>query len=113
MNYFLKANKNFLTYLLILLFIIPLFGINFFFSILGNILLLIFLIPLFLLLVGVLIFNSFKSKIKTCSRFGAISLGLGETCMNCGANVSDISKENQIYNKPNETTIEVKAEEII
>jgi len=113
MNYFLKINKNFLTYSLILLIIIPIFGINFLISFLGNILILLLLIPLLLLLLVFIGFNSYKSKIKTCSRCGAISLGLGETCMNCGANVSDISKENQIYNKPNETTIEVKAEEII
>ena len=43
MNYFLKANKNLLTYSLILLIVIPIFGINFFISFLGNILLLLIL----------------------------------------------------------------------
>ena len=112
MNYFLKANKNLLTYSLILLVIVPLFGINFLIGFLGNILLLLFLIPLFLLIIGVLVFNSFKSKINTCSNCGAISLGLSETCMNCGANIENISKINQLDKKPSESTIDVKAEEI-
>ena len=50
MNYFLKANKNLLTYSLIILIVIPIFGINFFISFLGNILLLLLLIPLILLI---------------------------------------------------------------
>ena len=112
MNYFLKANKNFLTYSLILLFIIPLFGINVFLNILGNILILLFLIPLFLLLVGVLIFNSFKSKIKTCSYCGTISFSSNGTCINCGSDLENVSKVNQINKKPSESTIEIKAEEI-
>ena len=39
-------------------------------------------------------------------------LGLSETCMNCGANLENISKKNQLNKKPSESTIEVKAEEI-
>ena len=35
-----------------------------------------------------------------------------ECCIYCGANLKDISKENQIYKNPSESTIEVKAEEI-
>ena len=112
MNYFLKANKNLLTYSLILLIVIPIFGINFFISILGNILLLLFLIPVLLLALVFLGFNSFKSKINTCSNCGAISLGLSETCMNCGSDLDDIRKVNQLDKKPSESTIEVKAEEI-
>ena len=50
MNYFLKANKNLLTYSLIILIVIPIFGLNFFISFVGNILLLLFLIPLLLLI---------------------------------------------------------------
>ena len=111
MNYFLKANKNFLTYLLILLVIIPIFGINFLISFFGNILLLLFLIPLLLVILVFIGFNSYKSKINTCKNCGAISLGLSETCMNCGANLENISK-NQFDKKPSESTIEVEAEEI-
>ena len=112
MNYFLKANKNLLTYSLIILIVIPIFGLNFFISLVGNILLLLFLIPLLLLVLIFIGFNSFKSKINTCSNCGAISLGLSETCMNCGADLENIKKSNQLDEKPSESTIEVKAEEV-
>ncbi len=112
MNYFLKANKNLLTYSLILLVVIPIFGINFFINFLGNILLLLFLIPLLLIILVFIGFNSYKSKIITCNDCGAISLGLSENCMNCGANLENISNNNQFDQKPSESTIEVKAEEI-
>ena len=111
MNYFLKANKNLLTFSLIILIAIPIFGINFL-SFLGNILLLIFLIPLLLLLLVFIGFNTFNSKVNTCSDCGAISLGFSEICMNCGADLKENNKKNQIYIKPSESTIEVKAEEI-
>ena len=112
MNYFLKTNKNLLTYSLIILILVPIFGINLFISFLGNIILLLILIPLFLLLLIYLGFNFYKSKINTCSSCGSISLGFSETCINCGANLDNISNKNQIDKKPSESTIEVKAEEI-
>ena len=112
MNYFLKANKNLITYSIILLLLIPFFGINFFVSFLGNILILLLLIPLLLVLLLFIGFNNYKSKINTCKNCGAISLGLSESCMNCGANLEEISKINQLNKKPSESTIEVKAEEI-
>ena len=112
MNYFLKANKNFLIYALIILFLIPVFGFNFFISFVGNILLLLFLIPLLLLALMFIGFNSFKSKINTCSNCGAISLGLSQTCMNCGVDLENINKSSQLDKKPSESTIEVKAEEV-
>ena len=112
MNYFLKANKNLLTYSLIVLIAIPIFGFNFFISFVGNILLLLFLIPLLLLALMFLGFNSYKSKINICSNCGAISLGLSETCMNCGADLQNLNKINQLNKKPSESTIDVKAEEI-
>ena len=112
MGYFLKANKSLFTFSLILFLIIPFFGINFFISLLGNILLLVFLIPLLLIILIFLGFNSYKSKIKTCSECGTMSLGLNQICMNCGADLDNFSKKNQIYNKPSESTIEIKAEEI-
>ena len=112
MNYFLKANKNLFTYSLIILIVIPIFGINFFISFLGNILLLLFLIPLLLVILVFIGFNSYKSKINTCNNCGAISLDLSETCINCGANLKNTSKEDQLNKKPSERTIEVKAEEI-
>ena len=112
MNYFLKANKNLLTYTLIILLVIPIFGINFFISFLGNILLLLFLIPLLLIILIFIGFNSYKSKINKCNSCGAISLGLSETCMNCGANLESINNDDQFNKKPSESTIEVEAEEI-
>ena len=112
MNYFLQANKNLLTYSLIILLVIPIFGFNFFISFVGNILLLLFLIPLLLLVLVFIGFNSYKSKINTCTNCGVISLGLSETCMNCGADLENVSKKNQLDKKPSESTIEVEAEEI-
>ena len=112
MNYFLKANKNLLTYSLIILIFIPIFGFNFLISFVGNILLLLFLIPLLLLVLVFMGFNYYKSKINTCSNCGAISLGLSETCMNCGTDLESINKKNQLDKKPSESTIDVKAEEI-
>ena len=101
MNYFLKANKNLLTYSLILLMVIPIFGINFLMSLLGNILILLFLIPLLLVILVFIGFNSYKSKINTCNSCGAISLGLNETCINCGANLENIRNNNQFDKKAN------------
>ena len=112
MYYFLKANKNLIIYLLTILLVIPIFGINFIISFFGNILLLLFLIPLLLLLLVFIGFNSYKSKINTCSSCGAISLGDTSTCINCGTDLKDINKRNQMDKKPSERTIEVKAEEV-
>ena len=112
MNSFLKDNKNLLTYSLIMFIVIPIFGINFFISFLVNILLLLLLIPLLLLILIFIGFNSYKSKINQCHNCGSISFGLNETCMNCGANIKNINKNNQFDNKPSESTIEVKAEEV-
>ena len=112
MNYFLKSNKNLLTYSLIILLVIPIFGINFFISFVGNVLLLLLLIPLLLLVLVFLAFNFYKSKINTCDKCGAISFGFSETCMNCVADLENLNKKNQLDKKPSESTIDVKAEEI-
>ena len=112
MNYFLQINKNFLTYSLITLIVISIFGVNFFISFLGNIVLIIFLIPVLLLLLVFIGFNSFKSKIITCSNCVAISLNKSRTCMDCGENLHDISDMDQLDKKPSESIIDVNAEEI-
>ncbi len=112
MLYFLKANKNLIAYSLIILMVIPIFGINFLMSFIGNILLLFFLIPILFLIIILLVFNSYKSKINTCSNCGAVSLGSSETCMNCGAYLNDISQKNKTVRNPGESTIEIEAEEI-
>ena len=92
MKNFLRVNKKLLIYSLVILIVLPIFGINFFISFLGNILLLLFLIPLLLLLLVYIGFNSYKSNI--------------------GAEIKNISRKNQLYKKPSESTIEVQAEEI-
>ena len=112
MNDFFKVNKNIFAYSIILLVLIPIFGINFLISFLGNILLLLFLIPLFIFLLIFIGFNSYKSKFNRCSNCGTISLGLSDTCINCGADLKDINKRNQFDKKPSESTVEIKAEEI-
>ena len=113
MNYFLNANKNLITYSLIGIMIISLFGINFFISLIGNILLLLLLIPLFLLVLVFIGFNSYKSKLNRCDNCGAISLGLEATCMNCGSDLRNVASRDQLGKKASESTIEVNAEEII
>ena len=95
-----------------MLIVIPIFAFNFFISFVGNILILLFLIPLLLLVLVFLGFNSYKSKINTCSNCGAISLGLSQTCMNCGVDLENINKSSKLDKKPSESTIEVKAEEV-
>ena len=112
MDYFLKSNKTLLTYTIITLILISIFGINFFISLLGNILILLFLIPIFLLLILFVGLNYYKSKIRTCNNCGAISLGLSESCISCGKEINDTNKENKLDKNPSERTIEIKAEEI-
>ena len=112
MNYFLKANKNLIVFSLIIFIVVPIFGINFFLSFLGNILLILFLIPVLLLLIIFLVFNSYKSKINVCNSCGAISFDSNNSCSNCGAEKRDMNNQNEIDENPSEKTIEVKAEEI-
>ena len=112
MNYFLKINKTLLAYSLIILVVIPVFGINFLISFLGNILLLLFLFPLLILLIFFIGFNSYKTKINTCNNCGSIAFGTSETCINCGAVLKDINKGVQSNKKACESTIEVNAEEV-
>ena len=106
-------NKNLVTYSIIFLILISLFGFNFFLSLIGNLLLLIFLIPLLILAVLLISFNSLQSKVNTCNQCGTLTLGDNNTGMNCGADLENTSsKSSEILKKPSETTIEVKAEEI-
>ena len=106
-------NKSLVTYSLIFLILTALFGFNFFLSLIGNLLLLIFLVPLLIFLILLISFNSLKSKVNTCNQCGTVTLGIDNTCMNCGADLENTnSKSSEILKKPSETTIEVKAEEI-
>ena len=49
---------------------------------------------------------------RQCSNCGAISLGLSDTCMNCGENLKNSNKESKYDKNPSERTIEIKAEEV-
>ena len=110
---FIKMDKSLMTYFFLFLVVIPIFGFNFLLNLLGNILLLIFLIPLLIFLITLISFNTLKSKVNICDQCGNISLGINNTCTNCGANLGDINSQNsQNLKKPSQTTIEVKAEEI-
>ena len=110
---FSKMNKSLITYLFIFLLIIPIFGFHFLISLIGNVLLLVFLIPLLIFLVVLISFNSLKSRVNTCNQCGTVSLGINNTCMNCGADLNNMTQNNsESLKKPSETTIEVKAEEI-
>jgi len=113
MNSFIQTNKTLVTFSLILFIIIPVFGLNLFLSIIGNVLLVFFLITLLIVLIIFLSFNSLKSKVSTCEKCGVTSLGLNDTCMNCGADLGEINiKQTKLDKNPGERTIEVKAEEI-
>ena len=112
MDFFLKVNKNIISYFLIILIVIPIFGIKFVLGFLSNILILLILIPLLIIVLVFLGFTYFKSKINRCNNCGAISLGLNNICMSCGSDLENIDKSNRIDEKPSESTIEVKAEEI-
>ena len=92
---------------------IPIFGFSYLLHFIGNILLLIVLVPLLLLLISLISFNSLRSKVNICNQCGNISLGVRNTCVNCGADLDDInSNDYENLQKPDETIIEVKAEEI-
>ena len=106
-------NKSLVTYSLIFLILISLFGFNFFLSFIGNLLLLAFLIPLLIFLILLISFNSLKSKVNVCNQCSTLNLGNNNTCTNCGADLDDINQaRSKNVNKPSETTIEIKAEEI-
>ena len=110
---FLNLNKKLLTYSMLCLALIPLIGIKFFISIVGNILILLFLIPILLILVLFISFNSFKTKFNVCDECGSISIGSENTCMQCGAELDNESfKDKDLFKKPSERTVEIKAEEV-
>ena len=106
-------NKNLVIISLIFLIVIPIFGFNFLINFIGNILLLILLVPFLIVLIIFLSFNSLKSKVIICNQCGDITLGLDNKCKNCGADLSKKNSKNfDNLQKPSETTIEIKAEEI-
>jgi len=112
MNHFLNVNKTLLTFSLITLILVPIFGLNFLVTLIGNILIILLLIPVLLFLLVFIGFKSYKFKINNCNSCGSISLGLSDTCTNCGADLGAVNNKNQSSKKPSESTIEVEAEEI-
>ena len=106
-------NKSLIIYSLIFLIVIPIFGINVLFNLIGNFLLVVFLVPLLIFLIVLIYFNSLKSKVNICRQCGNISIGTNNTCINCGADLENVNSKNaENFKKPGETVIEVKAEEI-
>ena len=109
----IKMNRRVVTYSLIFLLLVPIFGFNSLISFISNIMILIFLVPLLIFIVLLISFNSLKSKTKICNQCGNISLGINKTCMNCGADLYNEDLNNvDISDKPSQTTIEIKAEEV-
>ena len=110
---FLETKKSLIIYSLLLLMVLPVFGFNFLVSLIGNFLLLIILVPILIFLIALISINSLNSKVKTCNECGTVSLGKNGICINCGADLSNANaKDFENLNKPSETTIEIKAEEV-
>ena len=101
------------TYSLIFIIIIPLFGLNFLIGLLGNILLLIVLVPLLILIIGFLGLNSLKSTISLCESCGSTIIGKNGNCPYCDfKSIKDIQKDDDLSSDASNKIIEVKAEEI-
>ena len=98
-----------ITYSLIFILIIPLFGLNFLIGLLGNILLLFILVPLLILIVGFLGLNSFKSSINFCESCGSTIIGNNGNCPYCN---DKTIKNDDLSSDASNKIIEVKAEEI-
>ena len=106
-------NTSIVTLSLILIIVVPIFGLNFLISFFGNILLLIFLVPLLIFLIALISWNSLKSRVITCDQCGTTNIGLYNKCINCGVDLNKKNTENfGDLKKPSETIIEVKAEEV-
>ena len=102
-----------ITYSLIFILIIPIFGLNFLIGLLGNILLLIFLVPLLILIIGFLGLNSLKSNINLCESCGSTIIGNSGDCPYCDyKSIKDMQKDNDLSSDASNKIIEVKAEEI-
>ena len=102
-----------ITYSLIFILIIPLFGLNFLIGLLGNILLLIVLVPLLILIIGFLGLNSLKSTINLCESCGSTIIGNNGNCPYCDNKfINNIQKDDDLSSNASNKIIEVKAEEI-
>ena len=102
-----------ITYSLVFILIIPLFGLNFLIGLLGNILLLIVLVPLLVLIIGFLGLNSLESSINLCESCGSTIIGNNSTCPYCDyKSINNIQKDDDLSSDASNKIIEVKAEEI-
>ena len=102
-----------ITYSLIFILIIPLFGLNFLIGLLGNILLLIILVPLLLLIIGFLGLNSLQSNINLCESCGSTIIGNNGNCPYCDSkSIKNLQKDDDLSSDASNKIIEVKAEEI-
>ena len=102
-----------ITYSLIFILIIPLFGLNFLIGLLGNILLLIVLVPILILIVGFLGLNYFKSTINLCESCGSTIIGNNGNCPYCDyKSIKNLQKDDDLSSDASNKIIEVKAEEI-
>ena len=102
-----------IPYSLILILIIPLFGLNFLIGLIGNFLLLIVLIPLLLLIIGFLGISSFKSNINLCESCGSTIIGNNGNCPYCDNNfIKNTQKEDFLSTDASNKIIEIQAEEI-
>ena len=105
-------SKNLFTYSIIMLLIIPIFGINFVVNFIGNIFIIIILVPILLLIVALLIFSSFKKNTQICTNCGLTIIGDYENCIYCGNSLTSNSIKNNESNKTSEAIIEIDAEEV-
>ena len=110
MNSFIKINKSLIIYSAILI-CISIFGFNFLINLLSNFLIILILLPLLLIIVAFLGFNSLKSRLNTCNKCGAISLGTDGICIRCGAELNLINN-NQYEKDFSQETIDIDAEEV-
>ena len=101
-----------IPYSLFFILIIPLFGLNFFIGLIGNILLLIFLVPLLLLGIGLLGLNLFKSNINSCENCGTTFIGNNNICPNCDYESVKNLEKNDLSSDASNKIIEIKAEEV-
>ena len=102
-----------IPYSLIIILIVPLFGLNFLIGLLGNILLLIVLVPLLILIIGFLGLNSFKSNLNLCENCGSAIIGNNSNCPYCGNNLKkNTQKDDDLSTDASNKIIEIKAEEI-
>ena len=103
--------KNLLTYGIVSILIISIFGFNFLIGLLGNILILLFLTPILLIGIVFLGLNALRNSTNKCENCGAIIIGNTETCIYCGVpNINKNIKNSSI--DASKEIIEIDAEEI-